>query len=42
MAVDILAKIKQEISYQVGQELGIGQDLVYKVIEYPPRRRWEI
>lgn len=37
MAVDILAKIKQEISYQVGQELGIGQDLVYKVIEYPPR-----
>ncbi|ABP95870.1 MULTISPECIES: arginine--tRNA ligase [Metallosphaera] len=37
MPADVLAKIKQEISSQVGQELGVSQESVYKAIEYPPR-----
>ncbi len=42
MPVDVLGKMKKEISLSIAQELGISPEEVYKVIEYPPKGRWEI
>ncbi|AWS00682.1 arginine--tRNA ligase [Metallosphaera hakonensis] len=35
--MDVLGKMKKEISLSIAQELGISPEEVYKVIEYPPK-----